>query len=91
MDKTVDKFKHDLQMPQFFEEEALESTVWNDLRRTDVEMEEYARKKRASETKENRVVETEVLGQHGSRDPQYQFELSDDEEDDIWNLSLIHI
>jgi len=86
VDKTVDKFKHDLQMPQFFEEEAHESTVWNDLRRTDVEMEEYARKKRASETKENRVVETEVLGQQGSRDPQYQFELSDDEEDDdIWN------
>ena len=83
VDRNVDRFKQDLQMPQFSEEEAWESSVWKELRRTDVEMEEYARKMKE---KESKATETEVLGQ-GPKDPQYQFDLSDDEDEafDRWN------
>jgi hypothetical protein len=44
VDKIVDRFKQDLQMPEFLEEEAWEDSVLKDLRRTDVVMEESARK-----------------------------------------------
>ena len=83
VDKIVDRFKQELQMPQFFEEEAWEITVWKDFRKIDVEMEEHAQKKQAKEAKETlaTAVVTEVHGQE-PKDPRCQFDLSDDEDDD---------
>jgi hypothetical protein len=52
VDKIVDRFKQDLQMPEFFEEDAWEGGVLKDLRRTDVEMEEYAIKNRSKKERE---------------------------------------
>jgi len=75
LDKIVDRFKQDLQMPEFFEEEAWESTVWKDLRKTDVEMEEYARKKKSKGSQE---TVNEGHGQ-GQKEVQYQFDLCNDD------------
>ncbi|KAL3795605.1 hypothetical protein ACHAW5_002801 [Stephanodiscus triporus] len=52
VDKIVDRFKQDLQMPEFFEEDAWEGSVLKDLRSTDVEMEEYAIKNRSKKERE---------------------------------------
>jgi len=85
VDKIVDRFKQDLQMPEFFEEEACESDVWKDLRRTDVDMEEYARKKkskgnirRRQHTKENSGMETKGKNHH-------HFDLGGDDKEVVWN------
>mmetsp|Transcript_25291 Transcript_25291/g.45541 ORF Transcript_25291/g.45541 Transcript_25291/m.45541 type:complete len:716 (-) Transcript_25291:191-2338(-) len=82
LDKIVDRFKQDLQMPQFFEEEAWERNVWKDLRRTDVEMEEYAQKKKLKESNKG----TQREGHGGQRKEQIlcQFDLGDEEEEG-WN------
>ncbi|KAL7530929.1 hypothetical protein ACHAXR_003753 [Thalassiosira sp. AJA248-18] len=86
VDKIVDRFKQGLQMPEFFEEEAWESTVWKDLRKTDVEMEEYAARKKS---KEESSKETEKGGLPppfpGKEQIQYHFDLSDDDGEGGWN------
>ena len=83
VDKLVDRFKQDLQMPEFFEEEAWESSVWKDLRQTDVEMEEYAQKKKSKENKENDTVNAPRKKEAIHH---YQLDLSDsDEEGGAWS------
>ncbi len=52
VDKIVDRFKQDLQMPDFFGEEAWVDSVLKDLRRTDVEMVESARKLKPKKERE---------------------------------------
>lgn len=86
VDKLVDRFKQGLQMPEFFEEEAWESTVWKDLRRTDLEMEEHARKKKLKEGGKEKHVRDESHGGQGRQKQiqQYQFDFSDGEEDGGW-------
>ncbi|KAL9190893.1 hypothetical protein ACHAXT_000599 [Thalassiosira profunda] len=79
-DKLVDRFKRDLQMPEFFEEEAGASDAWKDLRRTDVEMEEHARRIRAKECREREKENPDKR----MEEVQCQFDLSDDE-DVGWN------
>jgi len=89
VDKIVDRFKRHLQMPHFFEEEAWESNVWKDLRRTDMEMEEYARKKKSKESAKETQQQREGHGSVGRRGKiekvHHQFDLSDDEEGVGWN------
>lgn len=75
VDKLVDRFKHDLQMPQFLEAEAWEGSVWKELRRTDVDIENLKLKAVEHSTKENEEVprrETPIL----------QFQYDDDHDDD---------
>jgi len=82
VDRIVDRFKQDLQMPEFVEEEAWQSGVLKDLRKIDVEMEEYTRSKKARENKKTAGF-GEVLGR-GEKVVQYQFDLSDDDEEGGW-------
>jgi len=49
IDKMADRFKVDLQMPLFMEEEAWVHDVYKDLRRIDIEMKLYSRRMNATE------------------------------------------
>ncbi len=68
MDKIVDRFKHDLQMPQFLEDEAWEGSVWTNLRRTDVEI-DYMKLKALPGKKE-----TEELPRHDKPILKFQYD-----------------
>ncbi|KAL3760121.1 hypothetical protein ACHAWU_002192 [Discostella pseudostelligera] len=78
VDKIVDRFKLDLQMPQFFEDEAWEGSVWRDLRRTDVEIENM--KLKATEDKK----ENEELPRREK--PVLQFQYDEQSEDGGWEV-----
>ncbi|KAL7441247.1 hypothetical protein ACHAXH_009146 [Discostella pseudostelligera] len=78
VDKIVDRFKLDLQMPQFFEDEAWEGSVWRDLRRTDVEIENM--KLKATEDKK----ENEELPRREK--PILQFQYDEQSEDGGWEV-----
>lgn len=55
-DQLVDRFKHDLQMPEIFEKDVQDGLVMMDLRKTDVEIEEYVRKNKKKTKKEKMKI-----------------------------------
>ena len=68
VDQLVDRFKHDLQMPEIFEKDVRDGLVLMDLRKTDVEIVEYM-KKNNNKKKKQRIDLSDLNG------------LSEDEDD----------
>lgn len=87
VDKLADRFKVDLQMPLFMEEEAWVHDVYKALRKTDVEMERYASKMNATEKYAVDIVvrtKTDVDQQED-----FHFDLSDSDDEDLGGESIL--
>jgi len=56
VDQLVDRFKHDLQMPEIFEKDVQDGLVLMDLRKTDVEIEEYISKNKKKMKKQEKKI-----------------------------------
>jgi hypothetical protein len=57
VDQLVDRFKHDLQMPEIFEKDVLDGLVLMDLRKTDVEIVEYMKKNNKKKQKQKDEIQ----------------------------------
>lgn len=78
VDKMVDRFKHGLQMPVFFEEEDADLTIVKELRSVDLLIEEVHK------NKEKCVKST--IHENMKQNDHHQFELSeDDDEEESWD------
>jgi hypothetical protein len=79
VDKMADKFKVELQMPLFMEEEAWVHTVYKDLRRIDLEMELHSKRKNAAllTQKEGKGLNDVKNGE------EYHFDLSESDEEGL--------
>lgn len=73
VDKKIDRFKQELQMPVFFEEEDDGMTIMKELRSVDLMIEEVKKDK-------NNTVKSTV--HENTQQKRYQFDLSDDDDND---------
>ncbi len=87
VDKIADRFKVDLQMPLFVEEEAWVHDVYKALRKTDVEMERYAKKMNGTEKDEVDII---VRTQNDvEQQEDFHFDLSDSDDEDLGGESIL--
>ena len=87
VDKLADRFKIDLQMPLFMEEEAWVHDVYKDLRKIDVEMELHARRTNATEKD---AADIAVQTQNDvDQQEEFHFDLSDSDDEDLGGESII--
>lgn len=87
VDKIADRFKVDLQMPLFVDQEAWVHDVYKTLRKTDVEMERYAKVMNATEKHAVDIVvrtKTDVDQQED-----FHFDLSDSDDEDLGGESIL--
>lgn len=83
VDKMVDRFKQGLQMPVFFEKEAMDIAILKELRGVDLEIEECRKKSKGESNAKERGEQNK---QSVNKQKQYQFELSEDEdEEEYWD------
>eukprot|EP00984_Skeletonema_dohrnii_P026193 scaffold15503_cov103-Skeletonema_dohrnii-CCMP3373.AAC.1 len=85
VDKMADRFKIDLQMPLFMEEEAWVHDVLKDLRKIDVEMELHARRTNTTE-KKAAVVQTQ---NDVDQQEDFHFDLSDSDDEDLGGEDIL--
>jgi len=87
VDKMADRFKIDLQMPLFMEEEAWVHDVLKDLRKIDVEMELHAMRTNATEKKAADIV---VQTQNDvDQQEDFHFDLSDSDDEDLGGEGIL--
>ncbi|KAL7476507.1 hypothetical protein ACHAW6_002364 [Cyclotella cf. meneghiniana] len=85
VDRMVDRFKQGLQMPVFFEEEAIDIAIFKELRRVDLLIEGCHRKNDKDVTNTINRENGRNKG-YSAKHKQYQFDLSDDEdEEESWD------
>jgi len=87
VDKIADKFKVDLQMPLFVEEEAWVHDVYKALRKIDMEMELYAR--RMNDTKKDAVDIVVRTKNDVDQQEDFHFDLSDSDDEDLGGESIL--
>ena len=87
VDKMADRFKVDLQMPLFMEEEAWVHDVYKDLRKIDVEMELHSKRLNA---KENNAADVGVQTRNEveQRDESH-FDLSDSDDESLGGEDIL--
>lgn len=85
VDKMADRFKVDLQMPLFMEEEAWVHEVYKDLRRVDLEMEAHSRRINANEKKAAVVAKQNDVEQR----EESHFDLSDSDDESLGGEDII--
>ena len=83
VDKMADRFKVDLQMPLFMEEEAWVHSVYKDLRKIDLEMELYTRKNNGTERKVAQTTPGERQHNGSEQEDEYHFDLSDTDDEGL--------
>jgi hypothetical protein len=86
VDRMVDRFKRGLQMPVFLEEEAMDTNIFRELRRVDL-LVEGGRRKNDKDVAGTMHKEEGPNRHRPAMQEQYQFDLSDGEdEEESWNV-----
>ena len=88
VDKLADRFKVDLQMPIFVEEDAWVHDVYKDLRKIDVEMELYKRRRDAEQAKNVTDLIIQTLSSSEQRE-EFHFDLSDSDDEGLGGERII--